>query len=82
MNIRYMPDGRPPNANDLDKAIACNPIVRACAAMVVRGDLTREQGLIATILALCDAYDRTSNMLVEASFKQRTVYVNGAEGKQ
>jgi hypothetical protein len=69
------PDGRAPTDDDLFKAALFNPIVAACMVMVEHGDLTREQGLIAAVLALCDANANLIEALTEASFKQRTVYI-------
>ncbi len=73
--VRFSPDGRPPTESDLFRAAAHDVTLHACLEMERRGDLTAQQALWAAVLALIDQNASLRQQLVEATMKQRIVYL-------
>lgn len=74
--MKFLPDGRKPDANDVWRAGQHNPYVRQCLQMVGIGELTYEEGLMAAVLALTDVNESLVEALVNLTCKRQVVYLS------
>lgn len=72
---RFLPAGRVPTLADLDRLAAVSPAVHMCLQMHRAGDLTMEEALLAMVLAAADQNADLQRALMEASLKERVVYL-------
>ena len=75
MTNRFLPLGERPEWNDLERAALHNAGLKYCLSMMENGELTVEEALIAAILFLCESNETLMEMAIEASLKQKTVYL-------
>lgn len=72
--MRFLPEGRPPTKEDLQKAAQFNPVVKAVLDLIGRG-LTFEEGLIGAILALVDQNEALIQELFNRAFRNGVIYI-------
>lgn len=77
--VNILPDGRPPDLGDIIALAPHNVIVNSCYYMFRTGELTLEQALMAMVVFLAQHNHDLQKSLVDASLRQRTVYIK--EGK-
>lgn len=73
---KFLPSGgKPPTIKDLENLAPFSPVVKSLWTLHEKGDLTWDEFLISSCLALADMYHSAMEMAMEASVKQRTVYL-------
>jgi hypothetical protein len=73
--IKFLPDGRLPTRQDLDRAIRVEPALYMLHQMYARNELTWEECLMGMILYYVDLNRFLSQSLITASFRQHTVII-------
>jgi hypothetical protein len=73
------PPSSPPTWDDIERLALHYPVLHQAVTLVRRGDLTREQALIAAVFALADAFQKLFTAEVDCRMNEPMVPYVGRE---